>query len=105
MNSCRFFQYLILVGALQLTACTKSEHPMVAKLEKSIAAAEANIESIELALKKTPEQNQGLTIKLQQDKQLAVSRLERLKENLFAIAPEKKLEPKAPEEGGHGGGH
>ena len=85
-------------------SCTSSEPPMVKQLEKSIAAAETVLTEIETQIKKAPEQNQGLLIKLNQDKELAISRLERLKENLTSLAPHKKLtSPKNEGEGSKGG--
>jgi predicted component of type VI protein secretion system len=94
----------LLVALYVIAGCTSSESPKVKLLEKGIAAAEATLTGIEQALKTTPKANQGLVIKLNQDKQLAESRLERLKENLYLIDPKKKLQQKASPEGG-GGGH
>lgn len=92
------FLYLILV--LFFLGCTKSENPMTQILEKQFQAAQEKVNEIEATIKKTPEQNQGLLIELNQDKQLALSRLERLKENIRAINPDRNFEP----QGGEGGG-
>ena len=105
MNCSPVKKVLGLMVSMWIFGCTQSEPAMVKQLEKSISAAEAHVESIETALKNTPEQNQGLTIKLTQDKQLAISRLERLKENLFSVAPHKKDKDKPTEQNGHSGGH
>jgi t-SNARE complex subunit (syntaxin) len=82
--------------------CTSSKEPPLVKVfEKSIATTEEKIAEIEATIKKIPEQNQGLLLQLNQDKQLALSRLERLKENLFTLAPNKKQEAKSAEGEGH----
>ena len=104
MKSYQVKSFLLFLITLVI-GCTKSEHPMVKQLEKSIATAEANLESVEAAIKLASEKNQGLRLKLQQDKQLAISRLERLKENLFSIAPHKRNDSKPAPDEGHGGSH
>lgn len=78
-----------LLLAFTTLSCTKSEHPGLKQLEKSFAEAQQAMSDIELAIKKVPETNQGLLLKLNQDKQLALSRLERIKSKLMAIAPDK----------------
>jgi len=105
MKSTSLKRIITLFSALIIFGCTKSENQKLKEIEKQLSAAEDSLAQIEAALKKVPKQNQGLAIKLNQDKQLAISRLERLKENLTAIAPEKKWAPKGSEgsEGGTGG--
>ncbi|NBX68995.1 MAG: hypothetical protein EBR01_08555 [Proteobacteria bacterium] len=102
-NLCK--RVALLIPLTLALSCTKSEHPKLKQLEKQLSAAEESLSEIEAAIKKVPEQNHGLLLKLNQDKQLAISRLERLKENLVEIAPDKKWVPKATEnsEGGSGG--
>lgn len=105
MRSYEYKRFLSLLITLTIVSCTKSEHPMVSQLEKSIVSAEANLEAVETAIKAASEKNQGLRLKLEQDKQLAISRLERLKENLFSLAPHKRNDTKPTPNEGHGGSH
>lgn len=92
--------FLFLASMALFLGCTKSEHPLNQILEKQFQVAEQKVAEIDAIIKKTPEQNQGLLIKLNQDKQLALSRLERLKEQIRAINPNRNFEA----QGGEGGG-
>jgi hypothetical protein len=92
--------FILMIPMAFFLGCTKSEHPLTQILEKQFHAAEQKVAELDAIIKKTPEQNQGLLIKLNQDKQLALSRLERLKEHIRAINPERNFET----QGGEGGG-
>jgi hypothetical protein len=92
--------FILMIPMAFFLGCTKSEHPMAKILEKQFQAAQEKVAEIEAVIKKTPEQNQGLLLKLNQDKQLALSRLERLKEHIRAINPDRNFET----QGGEGGG-
>lgn len=99
MNLKALKRIFLLVALHVIIGCTSSDTPQVKALEKSIAAAEATLDGIAQALNKAPAADQGLVIKLNQDKTLAESRLERLKENLYFLDPKKKLQQKTPVEG------
>ncbi len=101
MNSIPLKRLLILFSLLWILGCTSSEHPKVKEIEKQLLAAAEAVTQIETYIKKIPEQDQGLLLKLNQDKQLALSRLARLKENLMALAPNKKIESKSEESSTH----
>lgn len=106
MKSNSIKRTLVLIPLVLALGCTKSEHPQLEALEKQLSAAEDSVAQIDSAIKKVPEQNHGLLLKLNQDKQLAISRLERLKENFHHMAPDKKWAPKKPEPSeGSSGGH
>ena len=86
-----------------LFACSTSstESPAVKALEKRLSQAQEVMSKIEETIKKVPEQNQGLLIELSKEKQLARSRLERLKENLLVLSPKRLLEGESAPPQGH----
>ncbi|MSP19404.1 MAG: hypothetical protein EXR74_07525 [Bdellovibrionales bacterium] len=82
--------------------CTSStESPAIKALEKRLSQAQEVVSKIDETIKKVPEQNQGLLIELSKEKQLARSRLERLKENLLVLSPKKLLEGESAPPQGH----
>lgn len=99
-----FFITQSLTAFFMLFACgctSSTESPAVKALEKRLSQAQEVMSKIEETIKKVPEQNQGLLIELSKEKQLARSRLERLKENLLVLSPKRLLEGESAPPQGH----
>lgn len=98
---------ILTVTATLLAHCTKKEEKpkSVIELENSYKKAQENLSTFDAKIKAAGT-DEGLTIQLNYDKELAKSRVERLREQLKVVSPETlKDEAAAAAGGGHGGGH
>lgn len=94
---------LILVSVI---ACTKKEEKpkIVLELIEKYKKAQEEMPKFDERLKKAGT-DEGEQIKINYEKELAKSRMERIKDQLQTLSPESVQEASAAAAGGHGGGH
>ena len=107
-----FYLSIFLLLMATMPGCTKKKEPSheVLELDKRLKTAEESMVELEAKIKKAPVANQGLVLDLNNEKELAKARLDRLKMALEKLDPEFAANrvaggAPAPAEHGGGGGH